>query len=184
MQKCCDRCNMRTSRKFCQRGSNSDSVFFLFLVDEWEIIQIALKASHIRSVRETPFKWRFAGGSMMAKLWMLAYVFRGSAPILLRNPTFLWFFRGGGGFGPPFPLLDPACARSLALQFLLLKYTLYLLRINNEAITNLFFSIFILLLQMGEQWLSGRVLDSRPRAAGSSHASVTALWSMSKTHLS
>ena len=37
---------------------------------------------------------------------------------------------------------------------------------------------------MGVQWLSCRVLDSRPRAAGSSLTSVTALWSLSKTHLS
>ena len=36
----------------------------------------------------------------------------------------------------------------------------------------------------GAQWLSGRVLDSRPRAAGSSLTGVTALWSLSKTHLS
>ena len=37
---------------------------------------------------------------------------------------------------------------------------------------------------VGAQWLSGRVLDSRPRAAGSSLTGVTALWSLSKTHLS
>ena len=37
---------------------------------------------------------------------------------------------------------------------------------------------------VGAQWLSGRVLDSRPRAAGSSLHGVTALWSLSKTHLS
>ena len=35
----------------------------------------------------------------------------------------------------------------------------------------------------GAQWLSGRVLDSRPRAAGSSLTGVTALWSLSKTHV-
>ena len=35
---------------------------------------------------------------------------------------------------------------------------------------------------MGAQWLSGRVLDSRPRAAGSSLTGVTALWSLRKTH--
>ena len=34
------------------------------------------------------------------------------------------------------------------------------------------------------QWLSGRVLDSRPRAEGSSLTGVFVLWSSSKTHLS
>ena len=34
------------------------------------------------------------------------------------------------------------------------------------------------------QWLSGRVLDSRPRAVGSSPTGVTALCFLSKTHLS
>ena len=32
---------------------------------------------------------------------------------------------------------------------------------------------------VGAQWLSGRVLDSRPRAAGLSLACVTVLWSLS-----
>ena len=36
---------------------------------------------------------------------------------------------------------------------------------------------------MGAQWLSGRVTRDR-RAAGSSLTGVTALWSLSKTHLS
>ena len=38
--------------------------------------------------------------------------------------------------------------------------------------------------RMGAQWLSGRVLDSRPKGSGSSLTGVTALWSLSKTHLS
>ena len=36
----------------------------------------------------------------------------------------------------------------------------------------------------GAQWLSDRVLDWRPRAVGSSLTGLTALWSLSKTHLS
>ena len=40
------------------------------------------------------------------------------------------------------------------------------------------------LYTMGAQWLSGRVLDSRPRAAGWSLTGVTVLLSLSKTHLS
>ena len=35
-------------------------------------IQIPLKTGHIRPASETPFKWRFAGGPMMAQRWMLA----------------------------------------------------------------------------------------------------------------
>ena len=34
----------------------------------------------------------------------------------------------------------------------------------------------------GAQWLSGRVLDSRPRGSDSSLTCVTALWSLSRTH--
>ena len=37
---------------------------------------------------------------------------------------------------------------------------------------------------MGAQWLSGRVLDSRPKGPGSSLTGVTVLWSLRKTHLS
>ena len=40
------------------------------------------------------------------------------------------------------------------------------------------------IIDLGAQCLSGRVLDSRLRAAGSSLTGVTALWSLSKTHLS
>ena len=35
---------------------------------------------------------------------------------------------------------------------------------------------------MGAQWLSGRVLDSRPKCRGFNLTSVNALWSLSKTH--
>ena len=37
---------------------------------------------------------------------------------------------------------------------------------------------------LGAQWLSGRVLDLRPRGHGFEPPGVTALWSLSKTHLS
>ena len=36
----------------------------------------------------------------------------------------------------------------------------------------------------GAQWLSGRVLDSRPKGRGSSLTGVTVFWSLRKTHLS
>ena len=69
---------MRGSRKFCQRGSNFGNVFLLFFVCLFFFfslmkggrIQIPLLASHQRPANETPFKWRFAGGPMMAQYGM------------------------------------------------------------------------------------------------------------------
>ena len=42
----------------------------------------------------------------------------------------------------------------------------------------------LLHLDLGEQWLSCRVLDSRQRAAGLSLTGISVLLSLSKTHLS
>ena len=39
-------------------------------------------------------------------------------------------------------------------------------------------------LLKGAQWLSGRLLDSRPRGRGFKPQRFIALWSLSKTHLS
>ena len=39
------------------------------------------KASHYRPTSEMPFKWRFAGGSMMARNWMLAVAKMVESPI-------------------------------------------------------------------------------------------------------
>ena len=44
---------------------NSENVFFLLI--RGERIQLPLKAGHDRSASETPFKWRFAGGPMIAQ---------------------------------------------------------------------------------------------------------------------
>ena len=58
--------SMRGSRKFFQRVSNFENLFFVFfLVNEW--IQIPLKSGHHRPASDTPFKWRFAGVAMMAQ---------------------------------------------------------------------------------------------------------------------
>ena len=59
---------IREPRMFCQRGSNSDSGFFFFQVEDEgrrERIQIKVKAGHHQSTSKTPFKWRFAGGLIM-----------------------------------------------------------------------------------------------------------------------
>ena len=60
--------NMRGSGKFCHRGSNFYNVFFpFFSLMRGGGIQIPLLAGHQRPAREPPFKWRFAGGPMIAQ---------------------------------------------------------------------------------------------------------------------
>ena len=67
-------------------------------------IQILLKAGHRRSASETPFEWRqmafrwradAVGPSLNAR--MVTVTFQGIRTRVLRNPTFLLYFRGGGG---------------------------------------------------------------------------------------
>ena len=94
---------MHGSRKFWQRGSTSDNVFFPG--NEGERIQIPLKVGHNWPASETPFEWRFAGGSMMAQHWMLAWFFRDSGPVLLKKPYIFVIFQGGST--TPVPSLDP-----------------------------------------------------------------------------
>ena len=73
-------------------------------------IQISLKADHHRPASETPLN----GVSLACRWWPNVECwlgsfenFKGSGSVLLRNSIFLWFFRGGGGSGPPVPPLDP-----------------------------------------------------------------------------
>ena len=73
----------RLNRKFCQRGSHFVNVFYKFM--RGGMIQIALKAGHHWPTSETPFKWRFAGGPMMALHWVLPGL--GSFVILKRIRT-------------------------------------------------------------------------------------------------
>ena len=108
---------MSGSRKFCQRESNFDSIC---LVDE---------------VREDPNTTK-DGPMMMARQrnnddsptlnadLVALLIFRSSGPVLLRNPNFLWFFRGGES-GPPVPppSLNP-CMQNL--YFLLGSNVVYL----------------------------------------------------------
>ena len=46
---------------------------FFFSLMRGVTIQIPLLAGHQRSTSVTPFKWRFAGGPMMAQHGMLAW---------------------------------------------------------------------------------------------------------------
>ena len=78
--------------------------------------QIPLKADHHRPAIEMPFKWRFAGGSIMVHNWMLAWQlcdFQGIRTSIAKKPYVLLFFGGGGGGGPEptFPLLDPLMSK-------------------------------------------------------------------------
>ena len=58
--------------------------------------------------------WRFAGEPMIAQHWWHLWYFRGSGPVVLRNPIIvLWFCRGGG---VPDPL--PLHPLDLRLRFL------------------------------------------------------------------
>ena len=51
--------HMRGSRKFWQRGSNSDVFFFFFFFfDEGKEDPNSTKTGHNRPANETPFRWR------------------------------------------------------------------------------------------------------------------------------
>ena len=107
------------SRKFCQRLSKFDNFFFLVLFffslacQWWPVIEC----------------WLGRGFFLF---------FRGSVPVLLRNPTFLWFL---WAVTP----LDSRKRRPTAWLFA----------------CRIIFHAFV-----GWQWLSGTVLDSRPRGRG------------------
>ena len=71
------------------------------------------------------------------------------------------FLGGEGGSGPLFPPLD---SRMNSTE------DNYICRLAMNIADSI----------EGAQWFSGRVLDSRPK----DHTGVTALWSLSKTHIS
>ena len=61
---------MHGSRKFCQRGPNSDNAFYDDDDDEVreeEMIQIAREADHHRPANETESRCRFTGVPIMAQ---------------------------------------------------------------------------------------------------------------------
>ena len=92
-------------RKISQRGSNwTLTVLFSSWGGKRGVHQIPLKAGHHRSASETPFKWRFSGGPILAQHWMVAlWFFRWSEPALLKKPYIFVIFQGRGG-GVPDPL--------------------------------------------------------------------------------
>ena len=86
---------IRGSRKFFQRESNFDNVFFL---DEG--IRIPLKAGHHRPASETPFQWRFADVPMMAHIecWHGSFVIiQGIGTSIAKKPYICVIFQVGGG---------------------------------------------------------------------------------------
>ena len=84
---------MHRSRKFCQRGSNS--FFFFFLVDEGREDKPAIigptAKGHLNGVSLADR----CGPTLNTGLVALRF-FRGSGPVLLRNPIFFEIFQGGG----------------------------------------------------------------------------------------
>ena len=84
--------------------------FFFFSLMRGASIQLPLLTSHQRPVIETPFKWRFTGGPMMAQHWMLNWKlcdFKGLRTSIAKDTFIFVTFQGGGGSGPPVLPLDP-----------------------------------------------------------------------------
>ena len=93
---------MRGYRKFCQWGSKFDKVF---LVDDGiEDPNVSINgSSSARQRNAMAFCWRADDNST----FNAGFVALGSRPVLLRNPIFLCFFRGGGSDPLTPPPLDP-----------------------------------------------------------------------------
>ena len=63
-------CHMRGSRKICQRGSKFDNFFFFsffLLVNGGIEDPNTAKMGHHQPASETPLKWLFAGGQILAQ---------------------------------------------------------------------------------------------------------------------
>ena len=64
-----------------------------------------LKRAINRPASEMPFKWHFAGGTMVVKHWIFA-VLQGILTSIAEKPYIFVTFQGGGGGGPdPYPPL-------------------------------------------------------------------------------
>ena len=106
---------MRGPRKFCQRWSYFDNVFFsfffsLFFFSFFSFFSLmrgrkdpnTTISGHQRPASETPFNGVPLAGRYGPNIecWIDSFVIlRGSGPELLSNPIFLKFSRGGGGGG-------------------------------------------------------------------------------------
>ena len=80
---------MRGSRKFCQRGSNSDKFFFVLFFRGERGAKNHNEQAKFRPTSKTPLKWRFADRPIMAHIecWLCSFViFRRSRPVILENP--------------------------------------------------------------------------------------------------
>ena len=83
-----------------------------------------------------------------------------------------------------FPFLDGDGPRSASFGVYVSQLIRFARASSHVASSTLAINCKLKNFSNGAQWLSGRVLDSDRRAAGSSLTGVTALWSLSKTHLS
>ena len=88
---------MRVSRKFCQRESNTDTVFFKFRREDPNTNISGPLSVRQRNAIEMAFRWRTDYGPK----WNAGLVSRLG---LLRNPIFIRLVRGSE---PPVRPLDP-----------------------------------------------------------------------------
>ena len=88
---------MRGSRKFCQRGSKFDKLFWVDKGGEdLNTIISGRSSARQRNAIKMAFHWHADGGQTLNAGLVALWFSRRSGPALLRNPIFLWFFRGGG----------------------------------------------------------------------------------------
>ena len=90
---------MRGSRKLCQRGSNSDNVFFFFLM-RGKRIQISLQAGHHRRLNGVSLAGRWWPN---IECWLCSFViFQGIQTSIAKKPYIFVIFQVEGS-GPPAP---------------------------------------------------------------------------------
>ena len=78
------------------------------------------------------FRWRVDDGPTLNAGLVALWFFKGSGPVLLRDPLFLRFFRGRGS-GPPVPPLDP---HMQVYQHVEIVRTVLVLLYNTQYILN------------------------------------------------
>ena len=98
---------MRVSRKFSQRGSNSDNVF---LADERRDDPKSTKSGPSSALQRNAIYLN--GVSLAGRWWPNIECSIGSLVVLqgtsiAKTPIFFVIFQGGGGSGPPVPPPDP-----------------------------------------------------------------------------